>query len=463
VRCTTDADPEQRAGILELAGPVRAGRGARVRVELERDGRTVRAAEYPPPAFERGIRWEGLPVELWWPNLEGDQPLYSVVCRLVDEGGVEQDRWTGRVGFRQVRWQACDGAPAAADPWVCVVNGLPVFLQGVNFPPIHGLFADLTRDDYERRLRLYRQLGANLLRINACQFLERTWFYDLCDELGLMVWQDLPLTSSGIDNWPPEDDASIATMAAIARSFVERRRHHASLVLWSGGNELQGDLEGRRRGMGKPCGLEHPMLRRLQAVVQELDPGRRYIPTSPCGPRAGATPADFGKGLHWDVHGGAAMGTWEDAQAYWAADDALFRSEVYCSGASPVALIRRYAGDLPVFPATADSPYWSHPTIWWIDWHKLVGLHGREPADLDEYVAWSQEHQARMLAGEMKACKERFPACGGVLMWSGHDTSPMPINTSIIDFEGHLKPAAHAVAEVWRGPAGSRRGPGAPS
>ena len=85
------------------------------------------------------------------------------------------------------------------------------------------------------------------------------------------------------------------------------------------------------------------------------------------------------------------------------------RPEVYCPGASPVALIERYAGDLATFPATADNPYWARLTTWWIDWERLVTLHGHEPADLAEYVAWSQANQAAMISGEMKACKDRFP------------------------------------------------------
>ena len=77
-------------------------------------------------------------------------------------------------------------------------------------------------------------------------------------------------------------------------------------------------------------------------------------------------------------------------------------------------------------------------------------MHGREPRDLAEYVAWSQENQARMIAGEMQACKARFPRCGGILMWSGHDTFPLTINSSLIDFDGNSKAAAQAVAAVWR-------------
>lgn len=448
LRCVTDADIENGTGVLQVGGS--AGGTGTVEIALEREGTLIRRGEFSAADFDTGIQWRDLPVELWWPNLEGKQPLYNVTCRLLDANGAEQDRQVRRVGFKHVEWRPCEGAPAAADPWLCVVNGRPVFLQGVNFPPLCVNYADLRRDDYERRLRLYRELGLNLFRINACQFLEREWFYDLCDELGLMVWQDFPLTSSGLDNWPPEDKQSISEMAEIAASFIERRRHHVGLLLWCGGNELMGDLNGRKTGMGKPCGVSHPMLERLQEVARALDPGRRYIPTSPSGPRANASSADFGKGLHWDVHGGAALCPIETAQAYWAGDDALFRSELYCSGASPLESIRKYAGEFQVFPPTDDNPYWTRLTTWWLDWNKLVAIHAREPRDLAEYVEWSQAHQAQMIGLEMKACKDRFPRCGGVLMWSGHDTFPLTINSSLIDFEGNPKPAAHAVAQVWR-------------
>jgi len=447
--CETDVDLAHGTGMLECSGEVE-GDNCRLRVKLERNKTLLRQGEFTPAEFAQGIVWSDLPVELWWPNLEGEQPLYDVTCVLVDAEGQQQDRQTRRIGFKHVEWLPCEGAPPEADPWLCVVNGRPVFLQGVNFAPLCANFADLTREDYAKRLHQYRDLGLNLFRINACQFLEREWFYELCDELGLMVWQEFPLTSSGLENWPPEDEESIAAVAQIAASFIKRRRHHVSLLLWSGGNEQMGDLDGRKTGMGKPCDLTHPMLKRLREVVQECDPRRRYIPTSPCGPRASASAADFGKGLHWAVHGGAAIMPLADAEAYWAQDDALFRAEVYCPGASSVAIIEKYAGDFLTFPATVDNPYWTRLTTWWIDWPRLVAIHGREPADLAEYVEWSQANQALMIGREMQACKARFPRCGGVLMWSGHDTFPLTINTSLIDFDGNLKPAALAVAEVWR-------------
>ncbi len=443
LRCSTDVEAD--AGVLELSGAI-AGAGCRLRVTLADGDAILRAADFTPDEFTQGISWTGLPVARWWPNGDGAQPLYTVRCTLLDASGAELDRVERRVGFTHVEWQPCDGAPAEADPWLCVVNGRPVFLQGVNFPPLSPLFADLTREDYAARLRQYAALGLNCFRINACQFLERAWFYDLCDELGLLVWQEFPLTSSGLENWPPEDETSIEELAAIAATFVERRRHHVSLLLWSGSNEQIGDRDGNG---SKPNDESHPMLKRLGEVARALDPRRRFIPTSPLGPRAWSDPAEFGQGVNWAVHGGAALDTPPAAEAYWAADDALFRPEVYCPGASPVESIVKYAGDFPVFPATADNPYWRRITVWWIDWARLTALHGREPADLAEYVAWSQANQALMMGRQMQACKDRFPRCGGILMWSGHDTYPLTINTSLFDFDGTPKPVADAVAAVW--------------
>ena len=451
-RCASDVEVSTGKGQLVLHGHAVGEAATRLRVHLSRDGRAVAGAAFAASELERGITWEGFPVELWWPNLMGGRPLYELTCELADDRGVELDRLTRTVGFKHVTWEPCQDAPPEADPWICVVNGQRLFIQGVNFAPIRANFADLTREDYAERLAIYRDLGCNMLRVNACGFLEHSCFYELCDEFGLMVWQEFPLTSSGLENWPPEEQASIDALAEIAESFIRERQHHVSLTMWSGGNELQGDLAGRKTGGGKPCDLTHPMLKRLVKVVDTLDPTRRCIPVSPCGPRATANPAEFGKGLHWDVHGPYQGHTSRDeAREYWARDDALFRAELCCAGANPIETTEQYRGDYPLLPATVENEYWAFPTSWWVDWDVQVKLRGREPEDLEEYVAWSQEYQAWTLALAVKSCKDRFPRCGGVLLWGSHDTISMPTNASILDYHGNLKPAAVALGRIWRG------------
>jgi beta-mannosidase len=197
------------------------------------------------------------------------------------------------------------------------------------------------------------------------------------------------------------------------------------------------------------------MIARLAQVVAEHDPKHRFLPTSPSGPRFGADEERFGQGQHWDVHGpwhvsGSVESDW---RRYWEHNDALFHSEVGVAGASSVEIIRQYRGDLPEMPATTANPLWRR-TSWWIDWPAFLREMEREPESLDEFVAWSQERQRRALQIAVSATKSRFPRCGGFLLWMGHDSFPCTANTSIIDFHGTLKPAAKAVGESFRRPAG---------
>ncbi|MCY3023659.1 MAG: hypothetical protein NTW87_32160, partial [Planctomycetota bacterium] len=168
------------------------------------------------------------------------------------------------------------------------------------------------------------------------------------------------------------------------------------------------------------------------------------------GPRFTADEKDFGKGLHWDVHGpwraDADMEKWA---RYWQNDDALFRSETGSPGASAVDIIRRYRGECRETPGTLDNPLWRR-SPWWIEWPDFIREKGREPRDLEEYVAWSQERQKEALSMAVGACKRRFPRCGGVIIWMGHDSFPCAANTAIVDYWGRAKPAALALGKILR-------------
>lgn len=408
---------------------------------------------FPATALADGIVVDAGPLARWRPNGSGEQALHPLKITLHDATGTEIDRDERTIGFRDIAWTANAGAPDGADPWICMVDGNPIFLQGVNWTPIRPLFADVTEEQIRARLETYRNLGINCLRVWGGATLETTAFYEHCDRLGLLVWQEFPLSSSGIDNWPPEDPESIAAHRAIAHDYVVRRQHHPSLFLWSGGNELQGSLDGSKTGTGKPCDLTHPLLAAQADVVATLDPTRRFVATSSTGPRFGAEEADFGKGLHWDVHGpwradGDLDGAWT---RYWTNDDALFRSETGHPGASPIDLLVGYAGNVEPFPVTHGNALWRR-SPWWIEDQAFRNEHGRDPQSLEEYVDWSQQRQATALAIAASACRARFPRCGGFLVWMGHDCFPCTSNTAILDFHGRPKPAALALAAVFQQP-----------
>lgn len=452
----TDADLATGTGILILSAELSPGaQHCQMRVVLQDDTHELRSETVTAGAVGCELTWTGLAVAMWWPNGHGAQPLYTLTCELLGEAGNTVDTQARQVGFKHVEWRPCRRAPAGADPWLCCVNGKPIFLQGVNWTPVRPNFADVGESEVNERLETYARLGLNVLRVWGGAVLEREDFYTACDRLGLLVWQEFPLSSSAIDNWPPEDEEFIEQFCYTAQTYVERRRHHVSLLMWCGGNELQGSLDGRKMGVGKPVDGTHPLMARLQELLLQLDPQHRFIPTSPLGPRSFVSKETLGQGLHWAVHGpwkipGDYQTTWVE---FWQQDDALFHSETGCPGASPVALMERTSGGSPLLPVSMDSPLWAR-TSWWIEGPEFERELGRPPFTINEYVAWSQERQRKALEFAARTTKARFPEVGGIIIWMGHDCFPCAANTSILDFDGAPKPAALALGEVFREPQG---------
>ncbi len=400
------------------------------------------------------------PVEPWYPNGAGSQKCYTLRVAAQDGQGIPCWTVSRRVGFKRVEWRPCEGAPADAAPWLCVVNDTPVFLQGVNWVPPKAVYHDATREDYARLIHLYRDMGVNVLRVWGGGILEKPEFYELCDEAGILVWQELPLSSSGIENCPPDAPEAIAALERITMSYVQRRAHHVSLLLWSGGNELTWGGPNEKTGI-LPLDDSHPCLAVLKTFLEAHDPDHRFIATSPTGPRFCAEAKEYGQGLHHDVHGPWGLSSFEGNtfserlaawRAYWEGDDALFRSEVGMPGAATPDCLARFAEPGLVWPP--EGPYWMHTAAWWTQWELFKSgtpLSGNTETDLAAYIAETQAVQAEAYAVAARTCKRRFPRCGGFIIWMGHDCFPCPANNSVIDFLCAPKPAYYALQRVFRG------------
>jgi beta-mannosidase len=394
--------------------------------------------------------WNNLRVKRWWPNGFGDQPLYNLTITLLDKNGSKVESTTRKIGFRNIEWLPCEGASDEADPWICSVNNKPVFLQGINWTPILPNFADLKEEDYRSRLTTYKNLGVNTIRVWGGGFPEKEWLYDICDEMGIFIWQDFPLSSSGLDNFPPEGKPEVFTMSKIVRHYVSRLQHRPSILLWCGGNELY------TRGDITTVTDSHVMIAEMKEILNAIDPSRKFTYGSPSGPNIYASRSTFGSGNNWDTHGPwklpftADDKSMEVVKDYWSKNDALFVSEAGVPGAMSAEMIKKYAGDYNPLPANIENPIWRNVN-WWIDWDEYVAENNEETSEtLEEYVNWSQKRQSDGLTIAVKSFKDRFPRCGGFLIWMGHDCFPCMVNTSIIDFEGNPKPSAIELSKIWK-------------
>ncbi|MGB9694339.1 MAG: glycoside hydrolase family 2 protein, partial [Fervidobacterium sp.] len=211
--------------------------------------------------------------KLWQPNELGDQPLYKLRILVLEDESIS-DLKELSFGLRRVKAIPNIMSPSGALPYTIEVNNRKIFIKGWNWVPIDQLYGRVNAEKYKKLIKLAKEAHCNFLRVWGGGLMEREVFYDLCDTNGIMVWQEFPLSSSGIDNEPSSDPSYLKFLEETARAIVKKRRHHPSLVIWCGGNELMAND-------GKPLTDKHPTIAMLKKVVLELDPNRIFLPTSP--------------------------------------------------------------------------------------------------------------------------------------------------------------------------------------
>ncbi|WP_342664397.1 beta-mannosidase [Alicyclobacillus herbarius] len=239
--------------------------------------------------------------KLWWPNGYGEQPLYDVQVRL-EQGGQTRDERNLRIGLRTIR--LVRESDAWGESFLFEVNGLRIFACGANYIPEDNL---LSRRSLEKTRRLLEDCVAanfNFIRVWGGGLYPEDYFYDLCDELGLVVWQDF-MFACGVYRLTPEFEANIRQEAI---DNLRRLRHHASLGLLCGNNEME--VAWVEWQFPKSDDLRQDYLRMFEQVLAEVAraeaPQVDYWPASPSSGGGFDNPNDENRGdvHYWDVwHG----------------------------------------------------------------------------------------------------------------------------------------------------------------
>ncbi|TVR50669.1 MAG: hypothetical protein EA425_09295, partial [Puniceicoccaceae bacterium] len=211
---------------------------------------------------------------LWWPQGHGDQPLHTFRAELAGESAAI----TQRLGFRRIRlvmheggWREPADFPKSRShpPITLEVNGRRIFAKGSNFVSTDVFPGATTAETYTPLLKLAREAHFNLLRVWGGSPVPKDAFYDQCDELGLLVWQEFPLSC----NCYPDDPDYLAVLDRESRSIIRRLRRHPCLALWCGGNELFNVWSGMTD--------QSLPLRLLNRNCYDLDPQTPFLPTAP--------------------------------------------------------------------------------------------------------------------------------------------------------------------------------------
>lgn len=428
---------EQGVGVVELAVDVERTRVAEpLTVEATVAGERVRAAV----DGTRGVvRLEVPAPRLWWPRGYGEQPLYDVELTLL-HGGSALDVWRRRVGFRSVELDR--SADEHGTGFTFVVNGERLFARGVNWIPDDVFPSRITRERYRERLTQAAEAGVDLVRVWGGGIYESADFYDVCDELGLLVWQDFPFACAAY----PEEQPLRGEVEAEARENVVRLMPHPSLALWNGNNEnLWGfrDWGWEERLAGASWG-EGYYLGVLPRVVAELDPTRPYTAGSPWSGSWDHHPNDPAHGTHhsWEV--------WnrEDYAAY-RREVPRFMAEFGWQAPPAHATLRRA---LPGEELAADSPGMLHHQKADDGNGKLRrGLErhfGYPEGDFDRWHYLTQVNQARAVATGIEHWRANWPVCAGTVLWQLNDCWPVT-SWAAIDGDGREKPLYHELRRLY--------------
>jgi len=375
----------------------------------------------------------------WWPHPYGDQPRSRLRVELRDGEGL-LDTWERPFGFRTVSLDTTKDDIGSR--FQLVINGEPIWVRGANWIPDDCFPARVSRECYRERIMQARAANVDLLRVWGGGVFESDDFYDLCDELGMLVWQDFPFACATY----PEDSDMAAQVSAEARDNVTRLMTHPSLVLWNGNNECVwlADVDGWAARMGeRPWGRgwwEHT----LPQITAAIDPDRPYWPGSPTSPAGtGAPPNDPDHGtMHiWDV--------WNqlDYEAY-RAHRPRFAAEFGYQGPPTWATLSRSIGSEEL---AIDSPVLAHHQKATDGMAKLdrgLAAHFPLPADFDDWLYLTQLNQARAISLGVEHLRAIRDVCSGSIVWQLNDCWPV-ISWSAIDGDGRRKPMWYALRDAY--------------
>jgi len=359
---------------------------------------------------------------LWWPAGHGDQPLYQAAI------AIPGDRVERRVGLR--RLEVVNQPDDAGTSLFFRVNGIDIFCKGANWIPADALPSRITRERVRRLLVEAVAANMNMIRVWGGGFYEFDDFYDACDELGLLVWQDMMFACSQYPSTPEFLDIVDAEI----RYQVKRLASHPSIALWCGDNEIIGSLnwyEESKKNRDRYLVNYDRLNRTIEKAAIESDSDRRFWPSSPC---SGAL--DYGDAWHDDSKGDMHFwSVWHESKDFEHYYDVRPR---FCSEFG-----------FQSFPTMTSIARFAEPEEWnatapVMEFHQrdragngriveTMTRYFRGPTSFARFVYLSQLQQALAIETAVRYWRSLKPLSMGTLYWQLNDVWPA-VSWSSIDY-----------------------------
>jgi beta-mannosidase len=444
---------EHKAGQVKLAAKVSIERWGKPEITAcvqitAPDGATYRKSVQSETGNELEVEVPIPEPQLWWPNGYGEQPLYQVEVSLMakdNRGPVTADSKKFQIGLRTVELKQQE------DKWgrnfQFVVNGVPILAKGANWIPADSFPTRISEEWLEQLISSAAQSHQNMLRVWGGGFYEDERFYDLCDQYGILVWQEFIFSCS---IYPLDEADFLENVRQEVIYNVRRLRHRASLALWCGNNEMEWgwvDWGWNRSDLDElKAAYDQFFHHTLPNWCQAEDPDHTYWPSSPSSgaPFQNPNGQRQGDAHYWDVwHGGRPFTAYRSQFP-------RFMSEFGFQALPPLATISTYAEE-------AD---WNMTSYIMEQHQKNANGNSliirqmldtfRMPKDFQSLVYLSMVLQAEGMRYGVEHWRRHPERVAGILYWQLNDCWPVA-SWSSLDYFGRWK-ALHYAARRFFAP-----------
>lgn len=444
---------------LQVAMPFARFDKTRAVYTLSLDGKVVKTESeaIKEPAMRHDIKVEN--ARFWWPRGYGEPVLYDLRVDIVAEDGEVLDSRSTKVGLRTVRLDMNDiNLPDSPGRFQFIVNGVPVFVHGTNWVPMDALHS---RDPqfYDESIAMAVDLNCNMIRCWGGNVYEDHHFYDLCDEAGIMIWQDFTMGCTMY----PNDDAFASAIYEEVKSVVVKLRNHPCIATWAGNNEDDQSVTWGLNEFKLNPNRDRISRRVIPDVLFMYDPTRPYIPSSPYYSeevwKHGNEMQTLPENHLWGPRGYYKDPFYIDAQC-------KFVSEIGYHGCPNRESLEKMMTPECVYPWTDfKSLKWNEEWLTKaVREFEAIGDHPRDnlmtnqvrlvfgevPENLDDFIFASQSVQAEAMKYFVEMWRgHKFADKTGILWWNLRDGWPI-LSDAITDYYGGKKIAYSFLRNVQK-------------
>lgn len=365
--------------------------------------------------------------KLWWPNGQGEQPLYRLTTI------VDGETTSRNIGLRQLEWVI--EKDKIDHSFKCRINGRDITMMGANWIPADAIPSRITPEVVRDLLESAKAVNMNMIRVWGGGQYEPDYFYELCDELGILIWHDFMFSCMSY----PSNRQFLDDVRVEITQQVRRLSHHACIALWCGDNEVIGSLSWYPETKANPeryVANYDRLNSMLGRIVEDEDPSRRFWPSSPS-----LGYMDFSDGWHSDTRGDLHYwDVWHSAKPFEAyrSVNPRFASEFGFQSFTSTNIIETFTKPEDRNPSSPVMESHQRNTGGNARILETMTRYFRFPSDFEQMVFLSQIQQGLAIKTAIEYWRSTKPRCMGTLYWQINDTYPVASWASL-DYGGQWK------------------------